>query len=60
MWAKSRNRGIGDCIENHAKTSTSTCSISALCAKDTNYVSDRAIDVTAVDCMLDGNSAGDT
>lgn len=47
-------------LRNHAKTSTSTCSISVLCTKDTKYVSDRAITAISVGCMLDGNSAGDT
>lgn len=52
------NRGLH--LRNHAKTSISTYSISALRTKDTKYISDRAIDATPKDCMLDENIAGDT
>lgn len=52
------NRGLHS--RNHAKTSISTHSISSLCTKDTKYISDRAIDATREDCMLDRNIAGDT
>ena len=45
---------------NHTKTSISTHSISALRTKDTKYISDRAINATLEDCMLDENIAGDT
>lgn len=58
---KVEEQGIGDRIRGTTpKTSISTHSISALRTKDTKYISDRAIDATLEDCMLDENIAGDT
>ena len=58
---KVEEQGIGDRIRGTTpKISISTHSISALRTKDTKYISDRAIDATLGDCMLDENIAGDT
>ena len=58
---KVEEQGIGDRIRGTTpKISISTHSISALRTKDTKYISDRAIDATLEDCMLDENIAGDT
>lgn len=56
--AKQGNRGLHS--RNHAKTSIVARSISALCTKDTKFVSNRAIDATLANCMFDGNAAGGT
>jgi hypothetical protein len=56
---KVEEQGIGDRIRGTTpETSISTHSISALRTKDTKYISDRAIDATLEDCMLDETLRG--